>query len=153
VTQISPTELMQLLEPTLSAPSPKYLDDELGILSLDAGKYVPSCDGVAPKRVMEFVEREQAVGGDLLLKTFGRPPYGYTANVVQACVVGLLRASKLRIEADGGQVLTATRDAGARDVFEKDRNFRRANFFPAQAGAIGARDIALSRDMKSGPFV
>ncbi len=141
VTQISPAELLQLLEPTLSAPSPKYLDDELGILSLDAGKYVPSCDGVAPKRVMEFVEREQAVGGDLLLKTFGRPPYGYTANVVHACVVGLLRASKLRIEADGGQVLTATRDAGTRDVFEKDRNFRRANFFPARAGTIGARDI------------
>ena len=141
VTQLSPTELLQLLEPTLSAPSPKYLESELGILSLDAGKYVPSCDGVAPKRVMEFIEQEQAASGDLLFKTFGSPPYGYTSNVVQACVAGLLRASKLRIETDGGQVLTATRDAGARDIFEKDRNFRRASFFPAQEGAIGAKDI------------
>ncbi len=141
VTQISPTELLQLLEPTLSAPSPKYLEDELGILALDAGKYVPACDGVAPKRIMEFIEQENAVGGELLFKTFGGPPYGYTSNVVQACVAGLLRASKLRIEADGGQVLTATRDAGVRDVFEKDRNFRRASFFAAQEGAIGAKDI------------
>lgn len=141
VTQISPAELLQLLEPILSAPSPKYLEDELGILSLDAGKYVPSCEGVAPKRVMEFIEQENAVSGELLFKTFGGPPYGYTSNVVQACVAGLLRASKLRIEADGGQVLTAARDAGAREIFEKDRNFRRASFFPAQEGAIGAKDI------------
>jgi hypothetical protein len=61
--------------------------------------------------------------------------------VVQACVVGLLRANKLRIEPDGGQIITATRDAGARDVFEKDRDFRRASFFPAEEGTIGARDI------------
>lgn len=141
VTQISPAELLQLLEPILSAPSPKYLEDELGILSLDAGKYVPSCEGVAPKRVMEFIEHENAVSGELLFKEFGAPPYGYTSNVVQACVAGLLRASKLRIEADGGQVLTAARDAGAREIFEKDRNFRRASFFPAEEGAIGAKDI------------
>jgi hypothetical protein len=90
---------------------------------------------------MEFIEQEQAAAGDLLFKTFGSPPYGYTSNVVQACVAGLLRAGKLRIETDGGQLLTAARDAGARDVFEKDRNFRRASFFPAQEGTIGAKDI------------
>ena len=140
-TQLSPAEVMQLLEPTLTAPSPKYLEDELGILKLDAGRYVPSCEGVAPVRVMEFIEQEQAVGGDLLLKWFGSPPHGYTNSVVQACVAGLLRASRLRIEPEGGQVLTAPRDAGAREIFEKDRDFRRASFFPAQEGAVGAMDI------------
>ncbi len=140
-TQISPTELLQLLEQTLTAPSPKYLESELGILSLDAGKYVPSCDGVVPKRIMEFIELEQTVGGDLLFKNFGGPPYGYTSTVVQACVAGLLRAGRIRIEAEGGQSLTAPRDAGARDVFEKDRGFKRSSFFPAQEGAVGAKDI------------
>ena len=36
---------------------------------------------------------------------------------------------------------SAKLDAGAREIFEKDRNFRRASFFPAMEGAIGARDI------------
>ena len=141
VTQISPAELLQLLEPALSAPSPKYLEDELGILSLDAGRYVPSCEGLAPKRVMAFVEQEQAVSGDLLFKTFGSPPYGYTSNVVQACAAGLLRAGKIAHRVRRRSDLTAPRDAGVRDIFEKDRDFRRASFFPAQEGAIGARDI------------
>ena len=48
-TQLSPTEMLQLLETSLTAPSPKFID-ELGLLSLDSGKYVPSCEGVAPQR-------------------------------------------------------------------------------------------------------
>lgn len=140
-TQVSPAELAQLLEQTLSAPSPKFVDD-LGILSLDAGKYVPTCDGVAPRRVMEFVEREQGVSGTTLLSHFGGPPYGYTQTVVRACVAGLLRAGKLTIQPEGGQKLTAMRDAGTREIFEKDRGFRKASFFPAGEGAISGRDRA-----------
>ena len=139
-TQLSPAELLQLLEPTLTAPSPKFID-ELGLLSLDAGRYVPSCEGVAPQRIMEFIEQAQGVGGTVLLTEFGGPPYGYVSNVVRACVAGLLRAGKLRIQPDGGQVLTAPRDAGARDVLEKDRGFKRASFFPAKEGTVGAEDI------------
>ena len=139
-TQLSPAELLQLLEPSLTAPSPKFID-ELGILSLDSGKYVPSCEGVPPKRIMEFIEQSQGVGGGVLLTEFGGPPYGYVSNVVRACVAGLLRASMLRIQPEGGQMLTAARDAGARDVFEKDRGFRRASFFPAKEGTINAKDI------------
>ena len=141
-TQLSPTELMQLLAQSLSGPSPKFVDD-LGLLSLDAGKYVPSCEGVAPQRVIEFIDHQQGVGGMTLLAEFGGPPYGYTANVIKACVAGLLRAGKLRVEPDGGQMLTAVRDAGVRDVFDKDRGFKRASFFPAGEGAISARDKNL----------
>ncbi len=141
-TQLSPAELMQLLELTLTAPSPKFIE-ELHILSLDAGKYVPSCEGVPPQRVMEFIEEAQGVGGGVLLTHFGGPPYGYVSNVVRACVAGLLRADKLRIQTEGGQMLTAPRDAGARDVFEKDRGFKRASFFPAKEGAINAKDINM----------
>ncbi|MDH5674430.1 MAG: BREX system P-loop protein BrxC [Myxococcales bacterium] len=140
-TQLSPTELMQLVEPTLSAPSPKFVD-ELGILSLDAGKYVPSCHGVAPQRLMDFIQAQQGVSGATLLTHFGGPPYGYVPAVVRACVAGLLRAGKLHIQPDGSQKLTAMRDAGVRDVFEKDRGFKRASFFPAGQGAISAKDRA-----------
>jgi hypothetical protein len=140
-TQVSPAELAQLLERDLSAPSPKFLDGELGILATDAGRYVAACAGVAPRRVLELVEREQGISGDRLLKHFGSAPYGYSSTVVQACVAGLLRASRVRIETAGGQMLTAPRDAGAREVFEKDREFRRASIFPALEGAVGPREI------------
>lgn len=138
-TQLSPAELLQLLDSTLLAPSPKFVD-ELGLLSLDAGKYVPSCEGVAPRRVLEYIESGQGVAGTLLLNHFGSPPYGYVNNVVRACVAGLLRADKLRIQTDEGRMLTSARDAGIRDVFEKDRDFRRANYFPSGEGAISASD-------------
>ncbi|GMV44308.1 MAG: hypothetical protein AMXMBFR64_60240 [Myxococcales bacterium] len=136
-TQIQPSELLQLLEPELSGPSPKLLPDDLGILELDSGRYVPACSGVVPRRVQEQVEEAGGLAGATLLAHFGRPPYGYTASLVKACVAGLLRAGKVRVQPDGGAELTAIRDAGVRDVFEKDRDFRRATVFPAGEDDIG----------------
>jgi hypothetical protein len=136
-TQIQPSELLQLLEPELSGPSPKFLTGELGILELDSGRYVPACSGVVPRRIQEHIEAEGGLGGTTLLAHFGGPPWGYTANVVRACVVGLLRAGKLRIQPEGGNEITAIRDAGVRDLFDKDRAFRRASFFPAGDDDIG----------------
>lgn len=135
--QVQPSELMQLVEAELSGPSPKFLAGELGILELDSGRYVPACAGVVPRRVQEHIEAEGGLGGTTLLAHFGGPPYGYTANVVKACVAGLLRAGKLRLQPDGGNEVTAIRDAGSRDLFEKDRAFRRATIFPAGEDDIG----------------
>tara|TARA_R110002073_G_scaffold245043_3_gene407291 strand:- start:16717 stop:20331 length:3615 start_codon:yes stop_codon:yes gene_type:complete len=134
-TQVSPAEVMQLLENPLNAPSPKFVQD-LQILELDAGKYVASCSGVIPRRVLEFIENEKGIGGTSLLANFGGPPYGYTSDVVRACVAGLLRAGKVRIQPDGGAEISAVRDAGVREVFEKDRGFKRANIFPAGDGPV-----------------
>ena len=136
-TSISPSELLQLVEGELSGPSPKFLAGELGLLDLDAGRYVPTCGGVVPRRVQEHIEAEGGLSGTSLLAWFGGPPYGYTANVVKACVAGLLRAGKLRIQPDGGAEITAVRDAGVKDLFDKDRSFRRASYFPAQDDDIG----------------
>ncbi len=136
-TNIAPSELMQLVESELSGPSPKFLSGELGILELDAGRHVPTCAGVVPRRVQEYIEAEGGLGGTTLLAHFGGPPYGYTANVVKACVAGLLRAGKLRVQPDGGAEITAIRDAGVRDLFDKDRGFRRASFFPSGEDDIG----------------
>ena len=136
-TQVQPSEILQLLEPELSGPSPKFLAGELGILELDAGRYVPACSGTVPLRIQEYVEAEGGLAGTGLLAHFGGPPFGYAPGMVQACVAGLLRAGRLRIQPEGGTEITAVRDAGVRDLFEKDRNFRRASFFPAGQDDVG----------------
>ena len=43
----------------------------------------------------------------------------------------------MRIQPDGGNEITAVRDAGVRDLFDKDRAFRRATIFPAGEDDIG----------------
>jgi hypothetical protein len=137
-TTLTPGELMQLVEKVLSGPSPKFLPDELGILELDGGKFVPSCAGVVPRRIQEHIESEGGLGGTALLAWFGGPPYGYVSSIVKACVAGLLRAGKLRIQPDdGGTEITAVLDAGVKDLFSKERSFRRATFFPAGEDDIG----------------
>ncbi len=140
-TQVQPSELMQLADPRgnefLTGPPSKFLGDELGILELDKGRYVAKCDGVAPRRILEHLVAEGGASGGALLSHFGSPPYGYTANVVKACVLGQLRALKLKIVPDGGKEITATRDEGTRELFEKERAFRRATLFPAGEDDIG----------------
>ncbi len=135
--QITPAEMMQLVDSDLTGPSPKFLSDELGILELDAGRYVATCSGVIPKRVEASIENLDGVSGSSLISEFGGPPYGYTSDLIKACVAGLLRASKIKIKPEAGTEITAPRDAGSRDVFEKDRSFRRAEIFPAGDDDIG----------------
>jgi len=48
-----------------------------------------------------------------------------------------LRSSKVRLQPDGGKEITAIRDAGVRDLFDKEREFRRATIFPAGEDDIG----------------
>lgn len=138
-TQVQPSELLIFVEQELNAPAAKFLPGELGILELDSGRYVPTCSGVVPSRVFEFIEAEGGVTGSTLLSHFGGPPYGYTANVVKACVAGLLRGSKLRITPETGAEITSTRDAGVRDLLEKDRGFRRASILPAGDDDVGVQ--------------
>ncbi|WP_255441706.1 BREX system P-loop protein BrxC, partial [Actinoplanes sp. ATCC 53533] len=141
-TQIQPSELLQLVDAELSGLSPKFLTGDLGIFDLDSGRYVPTCSGVVARRVQEHIESEGGLGGTTILAHFGGPPYGYTANVVKACVAGLLRASKVRLQPDGGNEITAIRDAGVRDLFDKDRAFRRTTIFPAGQDDIGPQTRA-----------
>ncbi|MEJ2314007.1 MAG: hypothetical protein P8Y85_04360, partial [Nitrospirota bacterium] len=90
VTDLLPSELMQLLEAELTGPSPKLMTGELGILELDHGRYEPTCGGLVPKRVQEYIETEGGLGGAALLGHFGQPPYGYTPNVEQSEQVKLV---------------------------------------------------------------
>ena len=136
-TDVLPAELMLFMEDVLTAPPVKFLTDGLGILDLDQGRYVPSCSGVVPRRVQEYIEAEGQVSGVTLLAKFCGPPYGYTVNVVKACVAGLLRAGRVKLTPEGSTEITATRDAGARELFAADRSFRRAVLQPSGTDDIG----------------
>jgi hypothetical protein len=129
-TSLTPGELIPLIEKDLSGPSPKLVHD-LKILDLDNGRYEPACAGLVPSQVREKIEADEGIGGTSLLAHFGAPPYGYTINVIKACTIGLLRAGKVRIQLESGDMLTGHGDTGARDLIEKDRTFRRATIYKA----------------------
>jgi hypothetical protein len=136
---IQPSELNQLLLQDLTGPSKMFMKDELGILEMDSGKYQPTCSGVIPVRVREHIENEDGASGAGLLSKFAGPPYAYQTEVIKACVLGLLRGSKVKIEDPDGNEITAVRDAGVREVFEKPTSFRRSQFIPAGDDGIGVR--------------
>lgn len=143
---ISPTELNQLLERELSGPSTKFMEGGLGILALDAGKYVASCAGLFPTRIVREIEQNGGLTGQALIGTFVAPPYGYAPDLVKACCAGLLRGKKIRIRSEQGEEITSYQDPGVRDLFTRDRDFRRAEFFPAIEGEITGRDrIAIRK--------
>lgn len=137
---VAESELLQLLEPTLAGPSTKFLDQGLGILALDAGRYVPACSGPVPTRIRQYIEKESGVSGATLVASFGGVPYGWPADVVKAAVAGLLRAHAIRIRPEDGPEISSIKDPGTRDLFRRDRDFRRADLFPAGESEVSPRD-------------
>lgn len=145
---ISSKELEQLLEKELTGPSSKFMEvaGGLGILSLDSGKYVASCTGLFPTRIAQEIEQHGGLSGQTLVTTFVHPPYGYAPDLVKACCAGLLRGKKIRIRTEQGVDIKSHQDPGVRDVFGRDRDFRRAEFFPATDGEISGKDrIAIRK--------
>ncbi len=146
---ISPTELGQLLEKELSGPSPKFMEGALGILSLDGGRYVATCSGLLPSRVAQEIQQAGGLTGQSLIALFVSPPYGYPADLVRACCAGLLRGKKIRIRPEQGEDISSYVDPGVREVFTRDRDFRRAEFFPATEGGVTQRDRVAMRKLFS----
>jgi hypothetical protein len=144
---IQPSELNQLLEKDLTGPSTKFMDGGLGILSLDAGRYVATCAGVFPTRIAKEIEQSGGLTGQALVGTFVSPPYGYAPDLVKACCAGLLRGKKIRIRPEHGDDITSYQDPGVRDLFTRDRDFRRAEFFPAMEGEVTGRDRVAIRKL------
>ncbi|MFO0605029.1 MAG: BREX system P-loop protein BrxC [Polyangiales bacterium] len=136
---VLPKELEQLLAKDLSGPSPKFLAGGLRILSLDAGRYVPECDGPIPTAVLQYLEAHGGIQGGDLLGHFAKPPFGWPADVVKACLAGLLRAGKLRVQTTGDARITSVLDVGVKDLFDKDRDLRNALYY-AHKGPITGRD-------------
>jgi len=143
---ISPKELEQLLDKDLAGPSTKFMEGGLGILSLDAGKYVAACTGLYPTRIAQEIESNGGLSGQTLVATFVSSPYGYAPDLVKACCAGLLRGKKIRIRTEQGTDIKSHQDPGVRDLFSRDRDFRRAEFFPAAEGEISGKDrIAIRK--------
>lgn len=130
-TQVSPSEMMLLLEQSLTGPPAKFMGDDLGILEKDGDRYTSTCSGQTPQRILAHIEEEQGLSGGSLLSHFCGPPFAYTSEVVKACVAGLLRAEKVMLQTDSGKAINVVRDSGVREVFEKDGKFNKANIFPA----------------------
>lgn len=137
---VTEAELAQLLEPVLAGPSTKFLEKGLGILSLDAGKYAADCSGEVPQKIRQLVESEGGASGATLFQHFGRPPFGWPADVIRAAVAGLLRGHKVRIRPESGPEITSIKDPGTKDLFRRDRDLRRADVLPAKEGEVGPRD-------------
>lgn len=137
---VTDTEILQLVDGELTGPSTKFLEGALGILSLDDQKYVATCKGEYPKRIATEIQKTGGTSGQLLIATFIGPPYGYPADLVRACCAGLLRGKQLRIQPEIGERITSYRDAGVKELFTKDRTFRKAEFFPPEEDPVTPRD-------------
>lgn len=144
---VGPGELRQICTVPLSGPSRVFYGGELGILDDDAGRIVATCAGPIPTRVFGVIQREQGISGAELLRRFSGPPYGYHANVVKACVAGLLHAGKVRLSTEGGDEITSVADAGVQDLFEKDRGFKGVAIAPAGDPKIKPQDRARIREL------
>ncbi len=150
---ITPTELKQLLQKTLSGPSSKFMVDGLGILELDAGKYSPTCSGQVPSRIEQYVVEQNGIVGNVLLSHFGGPPFGYSADVLRACLAGLLRAKKIRIRPESGKEITSIQDPDVENLFTRDRDIRRAEILPKGEGGLTARDkVAICQFFRESPL-
>lgn len=139
-TRVTGSEIDQLLKKDLEGPAQKFFDGELGILETDAGRIVASCKGSVPRKILERVEQDQGLSGQSLLRIFAAPPFGHDANLVKACVAGLLRARKIRIRLQKGGDVTTVRDPGVQDLFQKDREFKNAEIYPAGEQRIKTKD-------------
>ncbi len=135
---ITEGDMKQLLSPDLHGVTHKFLADGLGLLEQDAGRFQPTCNGVVPTRIKEFVAEQNGVSGLALLNAFGGPPYGYPPDVVKACVLGLLRGSHISIRPESGAKITSVRDADVVDLFRKDKDFKQSDILPG-GGVINQR--------------
>lgn len=137
---VTPNELKQLLQKTLSGPSSKFMADGLGLLELDAGKYSPTCTGAVPTRIEQYVIEQNGLAGSVLLSHFGAPPFGYSVDMVKACLAGLLRAKRIRIRPETGKEISSIQDPDVENLFTRDRDIRRSDILPRGDEGLTARD-------------
>jgi len=142
---VTDKELEQLLLQTLSGVTAKFLDQKLGLLSQDGGKFLPTCNGPVPKLILGYIERNDGTAGNVLLQDFARPPYGFPSDVVRACVLALLRAHKVKLKLEDGSTLTSFGDASARDTFLLTTRFKKSEIFPNRDESVSQRDLVAMR--------
>lgn len=123
----------------LAAPPAVLGEGKLGILALDGGRHEASCTGRLPSDLFAFVKDNGSIEGSTLIEHFGSPPHGVAPDLIRACVVGLLRGGKVRIEIPGVGVLTSVKDEGARELL-KDSGLKRAQITVNLTDLLNQRD-------------
>lgn len=142
---VTDKELEQLLAPTLAGVSQKFLEQGLGLLTQDGGRFLPSCQGTVPSAIHTYIDKHDGTVGNVLLQDFARPPYGYPPDVVRACLLALLRARKVKVKTEDGTVLTSPMDASAREVFLQVTRLKRATLLPNRDETVTPRDRTAMR--------
>ncbi len=97
-TSVQPSELLQLIEPELSAPAPKFIAP-LGILELDGGRYATSCHGGVPQRILESIKGEGWHQWRRSVEGLRRPAVRLHDGPGSSVRGRLLRGGQLRISA------------------------------------------------------
>lgn len=128
---VQPSHIKQLLDDTLSGLGTQFMGGPLQLFELEAGKYVATATGVIPTRIFDEIKRRSGMSGTELLQVFAAPPYAWSNYMVIAAVAGLVRARRLEILPEDRIKVTRLHEPGVRDLFEKDRGFRAANFYVA----------------------
>ena len=139
---VTQREIEKLFETEIISPSPALLDgsDGLSILTRQAGKYEPIADRGIPQRILDFIKDKVSVKGEFLLGYFGSQPFGYPQNVIQAVVVGLLRAETIKIKQANGREATSYKDEGIKDTLLNSSSFKQIELQSNQDIEIGPRD-------------
>jgi hypothetical protein len=73
---------------------------DLKILELDNGRYEPDLRGLVPSRSAPTSRPREGIGGDQPARPLRRAALRLHPNVVKACVAGLLRGGKVRIQSE-----------------------------------------------------
>lgn len=142
---VTQKEIEKLFETEIISPSPALLDgaDGLAILTRQSGRYEPLTDRGIPQRILDYIRDKVIVKGELLLGYFGSQPFGYPQNVIQAVVVGLLRAEAIKIKQSNGREATSYKDEGIKETLLNNSSFKQIDIQSNQ-------DIdLLPRDKKS----
>lgn len=146
---VAPKELEQLLARDIPAgASEKFFPDKLGLLKMDAGRPTWFPEGEAPKALFRHIEEQHGCNGGALLQHFARPPFGYAADIVRACLVALFRAERVVLMTETGKRVTSLQDesGGVRDLFLNDRPLKNAHIQIRERGKIGPRELVAIKN-------
>jgi hypothetical protein len=144
---ITESDYKQLLEKDTSGLGRVFFDgkDSLGIAQNDAGRIVFKCEGQVPKEIYQYLEERTYLTGEQLINHFGADPFGYSAKVIQASIIGLLREEKLCILDAKKNDITSIQDPGAKSLFEQYREFIKAEFEVNKTTSLTGRDRTTLR--------
>jgi hypothetical protein len=113
-----------------------YEENGLGLLTKQAGKYVPNLTAPICREVLDYLKGEHSYGNKVVGKTienhFQGVGYGWDRDVLRLVLAVLLRGGAIEITHQGKRYRTHAEPA-SRMVFANNPSFRAATFTPREA--------------------